>query len=43
MLEITIRDNGSGIDENTKDKIFAPFFTTKDNGEANKRRALPMP
>lgn len=34
MLEITIRDNGSGIDENIKDKIFAPFFTTKTTGEA---------
>ena len=34
MLEITIRDNGSGIDEKIKDKIFAPFFTTKTTGEA---------
>lgn len=34
MLEITIRDNGTGIDENIKDKIFAPFFTTKTTGEA---------
>lgn len=34
MLEITIRDNGTGIDENIKEKIFAPFFTTKTTGEA---------
>lgn len=34
MLEITIRDNGTGIDGNIKEKIFAPFFTTKTTGEA---------
>ena len=34
QLEITIRDNGTGIDEKIKDKIFAPFFTTKTTGEA---------
>lgn len=34
MLEITIRDNGTGIDQNIKEKIFAPFFTTKTTGEA---------
>ncbi len=31
-LRITVRDNGCGIGENTKDKIFTPFFTTKDTG-----------
>lgn len=33
-LEISIQDNGTGIDEPIKDKIFAPFFTTKPTGEA---------
>ncbi len=30
ILEVT--DNGSGIDEDKLDKIFIPFFSTKDNG-----------
>ncbi len=30
---IGIRDNGSGMDENTKKRLFEPFFTTKDVGE----------
>ncbi len=32
-LEITVRDNGSGIPENVVDKIFNPFFTTKPTGQ----------
>ena len=29
---ITVRDNGSGIPENIRGKIFQPFFTTKPTG-----------
>jgi len=32
-IEITITDNGPGIPENIKDKIFQPFFTTKPTGQ----------
>ncbi len=30
---VKIKDNGTGMDENTKRKLFEPFFTTKDVGE----------
>ena len=32
-VEIRIRDNGSGIVPEVKEKIFNPFFTTKPAGE----------
>ncbi len=32
-LEISIKDNGEGIPEQVRDKIFQPFFTTKPTGQ----------
>ncbi|MCC8407587.1 histidine kinase [Mucilaginibacter sp. UR6-1] len=33
MIEVFVRDNGTGIPEHIKDKIMQPFFTTKPTGE----------
>jgi len=32
-IEISVKDNGSGIPETIKEKIFQPFFTTKPTGQ----------
>ena len=32
-IKITVKDNGTGMPENIKDKIMQPFFTTKPTGQ----------
>jgi len=32
-VEIRVRDNGTGIPPENRDKLFQPFFTTKPTGE----------
>jgi signal transduction histidine kinase len=32
-IEIRVKDNGDGIPDNIRDKIFQPFFSTKPTGE----------
>jgi two-component system, LuxR family, sensor kinase FixL len=32
MIQVTVQDNGTGLDVETAHRIFAPFFTTKADG-----------
>jgi signal transduction histidine kinase len=32
-LQLTVADNGHGMDKATLDRIFEPYFTTKETGE----------
>ncbi|GAA4399162.1 sensor histidine kinase [Nibrella viscosa] len=33
LLELRVKDNGTGIPESIRDKVFQPFFTTKPTGQ----------
>lgn len=34
-LEMSVRDNGHGMKKETREKIFEPYFTTKEHGEGS--------
>lgn len=41
-VEIRVRDNGPGIPDNDKDKLFEPFYTTKPPGNGNTGLGLSL-
>lgn len=42
VVEIRVRDNGTGIASEAKEKVFLPFFTTKPTGAGNSGLGLSM-
>ena len=42
QIVITVKDNGNGIPEAIKSKIFQPFFTTKPTGQGNTGLGLSL-
>ena len=39
-VEIRVRDNGTGIPPDIRDKLFQPFFTTKPTREGHRTRPV---
>ena len=42
QIVITVKDNGNGMPEAIKSKIFQPFFTTKPTGQGNTGLGLSL-
>ncbi|WP_394351834.1 hypothetical protein [Pontibacter pamirensis] len=37
-----MKDDGTGMPESVKSKVFQPFFTTKPTGQGTRIRSLPF-